>query len=92
MIRFQQALLYIVFGIGLDDAFIIFSSYARTDPSLSPVDRIRKTMKDVGISIFMTTATTEVAFVMGLISPLPAIRWLCVSCRFVLWYTRCLRQ
>jgi len=73
------ALLYIVFGIGLDDAFILFAAYVRTDPSKDPVERIHDTMDEVAISIFMTTATTQLAFAVGCFSPVPAIRWLCVS-------------
>lgn len=72
------ALLLIVFGIGLDDTFIIYSAYVRTDHSLDIVERIRETMDEVSVSIFMTTATTEVAFFLGCFSPIPAIRWLCV--------------
>jgi len=73
------ALVFIVFGIGLDDAFILYSSYVRTSPSKSAVDRVRDTMNDVAISIFMTTATTQVALGLGCLSQVPAIRWLCVS-------------
>lgn len=73
------ALLFIVFGIGLDDAFIIYSAYVRTDPALDVIERIRETYSEVAVSIAMTTATTETAFFLGCFSPVPAIRWLCVS-------------
>jgi len=73
------ALLLIVFGIGLDDTFIIYAAYVRTDPTLDVVERVRETMNEVSVSIFMTTATTVVAFFLGCFSPIPAIRWLCVS-------------
>jgi len=73
------ALLFIVFGIGLDDSFIVYSAYVRTDLSKGAVERIQDTMNDVSVSIFMTTATTEVAFLVGCFSTIPAIQWLCVS-------------
>lgn len=74
----QLALLFIVFGIGLDDSFILYSSYVRTNESDTAVKRIEACMTDVATSILMTTATTQVAFLLGCLSPLPAIRWLCV--------------
>ena len=76
----QLALLFIIFGIGLDDSFVLYASYIRTNAALSAVERIRETMTDVAISIFMTTATTEMSFLLGCLSPLPAIRWLSVRC------------
>jgi Niemann-Pick C1 protein len=69
--------IFIVFGIALDDTFIIFGSYISTDPSKDPVERIRDTMEEVSISIFMTTATTVFAFGLGCITTIPAIQWLC---------------
>jgi len=73
-----QAAIFIVFGVGLDDAFILFTAYTRTDPAVDVVERIRDTMDEVGISIFMTTATSVAAFALGCISRVPAIYWLCV--------------
>lgn len=35
-------------GIGLDDAFVLFSSYSRTDQNRDPVERICDTIDDVG--------------------------------------------
>lgn len=67
-----------MFGIGLDDAFIIITSYVRTDPKKDPVERVHDTIDEVGISIFMTTATSVLAFSLGCMSSLPAIRWLCL--------------
>lgn len=73
------ALVYIVYGVGLDDSFIIYSAYYRTSPNQEFVERIRMTMNEVGISIFMTSLTTEIAFALGCQSAIPCIRWLCVS-------------
>ena len=41
-------------------------------------DRVRQTMKDAGVSISVTTLTTAVAFALGAISNIPAVRWLCL--------------
>ena len=69
---------FVVFGVGLDDTFIITGAFARTKPDQSMEDRVRQTMKDAGVSISVTTLTTAVAFALGAISNIPAVRWLCL--------------
>jgi Niemann-Pick C1 protein len=73
-----QILPFVVFGIGLDDTYIIMGSYLRTDRSKSPEERVRITMEDIGISITLTSLTTIVAFALGCSSSIPAVRWLCL--------------
>ena len=51
--------------------------FRRTDPRKDIVERISETMEVVGLSIFVTTLTTMVAFGLGSMSAVPAIRWLC---------------
>ena len=67
-----------MFGIGLDDSFILITAYVRTDPKKDAVQRVHETVEEVGVSIFMTTATSATAFALGCVSTLPAIRWLCL--------------
>jgi Niemann-Pick C1 protein len=62
--------------VGLDDTFIITGAYFRTDHEKEPVERIREAMQEIGFSISVTTMTTVVAFILGCISSIPAIRWL----------------
>ncbi|CAB9526307.1 Pick C1-like protein 1 [Seminavis robusta] len=69
---------YIVFGIGLDDTFIIHGAYLRTNPNQPTEHRIRETFQEVGLSIAMTTMTTSIALALGIISTVPAIRYLCI--------------
>lgn len=69
---------FIVFGIGLDDAFIIMGSYARSDPKMSAEERMRETIDDVGVSITLTTTTSVLAFAIGSLSSVPAIIWVCL--------------
>jgi len=73
-----QILPFVIFGIGLDDAYIINGSYCRTDARLDPVDRIRLVVDEVGISITLTTLTSAVAFALGCTSTIPAVYWLCL--------------
>jgi predicted RND superfamily exporter protein len=74
-----QILPFVFFGVGLDDAFIITGSFFRLDPnSKDAVARVRDMIDDIGMSIFLTTLTSSLAFGLGCISSVPAIFWLCV--------------
>lgn len=73
-----QILPFIIFGIGLDDAFILHGSFMRTDHTQDPTERIHRTVDDVGISVTLTTITSTLAFGLGCLSTIPSIFWLCL--------------
>jgi Niemann-Pick C1 protein len=73
-----QLLPFIMFGVGLDNAFIIHGAYERTDPAKEAPARIVKTTQDIGGTITITTLTTALAFALGCSSSIPAIFWLCL--------------
>ena len=81
-----QSVPFVLFGVGLDDTFIITGAFlSRTTSSKNNKnnnnnvqERIQQTMQDVGLSIFVTTLTTAVAFGLGSVSSIPAVRWLCL--------------
>ena len=72
-----QILPFIMFGIGVDAAFIISGEYARTDKTKTPEERVHDTIDEVGLSITLTTLTSVVAFGLGSLSSIPAVKWLC---------------
>jgi predicted RND superfamily exporter protein len=72
-----QILPFVIFGVGLDDAFIISGSYDRTDPKKETEERIHDTIEDIGISITLTTITSALAFGLGALSTVPTVYWLC---------------
>ena len=87
----NQMLPYIIYGIGLDDTFIITGAFFQLDPSTfgrtaeankdtSLIERkIQKTLQQVGWSICLTTLTTVIAFLLGYFSSsFPGVRWLCL--------------
>lgn len=41
-------------------------------------DRIGAVMEEVGLSIFLTTFTTTFAFVLGCMSTVPGVQWVCM--------------
>jgi Niemann-Pick C1 protein len=67
---------FILFGVGLDDAFIIYGAFGRTDASKTPRERIADTMNDIGNTILLTTLTSSLAFGLGAVSSIPAVRYL----------------
>jgi predicted RND superfamily exporter protein len=52
--------------------------YDRTDPTKEPEGHISDTIKDIGISITLSTLTTTMAFGIGCISSIPTVYWLCL--------------
>jgi len=73
----HQILPFIIIGVGLDDVFIISGAFDRTDSRKSIEERMRHTMDEVGLSITTTTITTILAFILGSLSSIPGIKWLC---------------
>jgi len=72
-----QLIPFILAGIGLDDAFIITGAFSRTDPNMEMVNRVSETMDQIGISIFLSTTSTFLAFMLGSTTKIPAVRWFC---------------
>ena len=50
------------------------------------VERVRSTLQEVGMSISLTTLTTTTAFVLGCLSTIPGIRWLCLCESLKTWH------
>jgi predicted RND superfamily exporter protein len=73
-----QILPFVVFGVGLDDSFVITGYFYRLDQSRDSVDRMRETIDEVGLSTFITTLTSAIAFGLGCTSNIPSIYWLCL--------------
>jgi Niemann-Pick C1 protein len=77
-----QLLPFVMLGIGLDDSFVIMGAWLRDGNSHKgdndPVERIRKTIDEVGLSITLTTITSVLAFALGCLSSIPGILWLCL--------------
>eukprot|EP00978_Attheya_sp_CCMP212_P012122 scaffold30130_cov58-Attheya_sp.AAC.4 len=69
---------FIMFGVGLDDAFVISGAFNRTSNKNDSVERMMEAMEEVGSSVIMTTLTTSAAFALGCTSTIPAVYWLCL--------------
>ena len=73
-----QILPFVIFGIGLDDAFIVYGAFSRTSEDKEITERIQDTIEDAGLSITLTTLTSVLAFGLGCLSSIPAVYWLCL--------------
>jgi Niemann-Pick C1 protein len=73
-----QVLPFVLFGIGVDDSFVIVGAYYETDPSLPFRARIREMAHLSAPSITATTATDMLAFALGASSTIPIIRWFAI--------------
>ena len=60
-----QILPFVIFGIGLDDAFVLMGAYSRTNPATEVTERIHETIEEVGTSVTLTTLTSTLAFGLG---------------------------
>ena len=45
-----QMLPFILFGVGLDDAFVLVGAFDRTDEAASTGERVHAAIEDVGVS------------------------------------------
>ncbi|KAJ8042861.1 Patched domain-containing protein 3 [Holothuria leucospilota] len=69
---------FLILGIGLDDMFILISTWRKTYLKNSVEERMKDTLADAGVSITITSLTDFLAFLIGSISPLPAIKVFCL--------------
>lgn len=58
--------------------FIMLAAWRKTDTSLTVTERIADTLEDAGVSITITSLTDLLAFGIGSLSPLPAIKTYCL--------------
>ena len=72
-----QVLPFILFGIGLDDSFVLVGAYYATDPALPFRQRLIAMCHLGTSSITATTATDIVAFAIGSSSAISTVRWFC---------------
>ena len=93
---------YLVLGIGIDDMFIIYSSFTyafkhksneqKTDKFVSEL--IKETLRKSGVSITITSLTDFVAFIVGITTGFKSVQIFCVyaafSIAFCFFYQCCL--
>ncbi|UYV69163.1 daf-6, partial [Cordylochernes scorpioides] len=66
---------FVLLGIGIDDTFILLSSWRNTSPSQSLTERIVDTYVHSGVAITLTSLTNIASFVACAFTPLPGLQF-----------------
>ncbi|XP_072024915.1 patched domain-containing protein 3-like [Amphiura filiformis] len=69
---------FLIFGIGVDDMFIMISNWRLTSVYKSIKERMKETFQEAALSITITTITDILAFSIGCISQFYYIRLMCM--------------
>ena len=72
---------FLLLGLGIDDAFVLTSEFRRAcklKPAASVESQIAEALRHGGMSIFITSLTDALAFLIGSMTVIPALRWFCV--------------
>ena len=73
---------FLMFGLGVDDMFVIVNSIDQAPSHLSADDRFRSGIAHAGPSITVTSITSGLSFFLGSISTIPAISSFCLFAGF----------
>ncbi|XP_029102002.1 patched domain-containing protein 3-like [Scleropages formosus] len=69
---------FLILGIGVDDMFIMISSWQKTKVHDEVKNRMAHTYKEAAISITITTLTDALAFYVGISTPFPSVKSFCL--------------
>ncbi|CAD5220789.1 unnamed protein product [Bursaphelenchus xylophilus] len=69
---------FIVFSVGVDNVFIILSSWRATDEKLRFEDRLSEAFGDAAVSITVTSLTDFISFIVGCFTPFPSVQMFCL--------------
>lgn len=72
---------FLLLGLGVDDSYVLIQAYhvaAKTLPTDHTIeDRIAETLQHAGVSVFFTSITDMIAFLVGISSVFPSIQQFC---------------
>ena len=80
--NFHSIIPYMILGIGVDDMFVIVNSIDQAPQHLSAEQRFKIGFSHAGPSITITSVTGALAFFLGAITPLLAIKSFCIFAAF----------
>ena len=81
---FHSIIPFMVLGIGVDDMFVIVNTVDQTPHHLSVNERFIQGIKHAGPSITITSVTNALAFIVGSLSTLPALKSLCIYASIII--------
>ncbi|XP_052405996.1 patched domain-containing protein 3 [Carassius gibelio] len=69
---------FLILGVGVDDMFIMISSWQKTEVDKEVEVRLAETYKEAAVSITITTLTDVLAFYIGLLTPFRSVQSFCM--------------
>ena len=69
---------FLLLAIGVDNMFLISSTFNRVNGAKDLPDKFGKTLKDVGPSITTAALCESLAFLMGSMTKMPALQSFCI--------------
>ncbi|XP_063309216.1 patched domain-containing protein 3-like [Pelobates fuscus] len=69
---------FLILGVGVDDMFIMISSWQQTDVMSSVEKRMANTYKEAAVSITITTLTDVLAFYIGIMTTFGSVQSFCI--------------
>ncbi|XP_075067333.1 patched domain-containing protein 3 [Mixophyes fleayi] len=69
---------FLILGVGVDDMFIMISSWQQTKVKSKVEDRMAETYADAAVSITITTLTDVLAFYIGIMTPFQSVQSFCI--------------
>lgn len=69
----SEVIPFLVLAIGVDNIFILVDTYQTTNPKDSVEKRLGKTLAQVGSSITMASLSESAAFLLGMLTRMPAV-------------------
>ncbi|UYV82120.1 daf-6 [Cordylochernes scorpioides] len=76
------SILFVIVGVGMDDAFVILAAWRRTCPSQSVPERLSRTLEQSGLAITISSLTNCLCFLIGATSPFSFAYCFCMYAAF----------
>eukprot|EP00095_Tigriopus_kingsejongensis_P005739 maker-scaffold28_size608977-snap-gene-1.19 protein:Tk05739 transcript:maker-scaffold28_size608977-snap-gene-1.19-mRNA-1 annotation:"AGAP010394-PA" len=77
-ISLNMAAPFLLLGIGIDDTFVMLSSWRRSSGHLTVPERMGRCYSDAAVSITVTSLTDFLSFMAGAVTPFPSVRIFCL--------------
>ncbi|CAG0919765.1 unnamed protein product [Notodromas monacha] len=68
----------LLLGIGLDDTFVMLAAWRSSPKNLSADKRLAHAYSEAAVSLFITTMTDCICFIIGSLTPYPGINYFCL--------------
>lgn len=92
----SQVVAFVLVGVGVDDSVVLMGHMRAAHHILppaqnSPEGRLRHVMRHAGSSVTVTSLTNLLAFGLGSVSLIPAIRWFCFTAAIAIFCDYCMQ-